>query len=245
VYTLAEGPRYGTSLILRVRQSGGEQTMAYTTTCERPNKAPVVAAALANQVLTVNVPASIAIPAGTFTDPDGTIASVTLTGLPVGLSYDPAKRLIQGTPTLIGTSPAVAKATDNGGASVSDTFLITVRVAPRFAVTTTLLDAQGKVLKDLIDADLLDSKKMPVLANLSCQPKVTTGSVLMELTGKARRTVYANAAPYLLYPSGQGFKPEVGSYQFKVSVFSGPNGTGTLLGTSTVRFDVVLANEEG
>ncbi|MEZ0543081.1 putative Ig domain-containing protein [Fibrella arboris] len=245
VYTLAEGPRYGTALVLRVRQSGVEQTLTYTTTCVRPNKPPVVTNRLADQVLTVNQPASFTVPANAFTDPDGTITSLTLTGLPVGLSYDPTKRVVQGVPTLIGTSPAIAKATDNGGASVSDTFLITVRAAPRFAVTTTLLDIQGKVLKDLVDADLLDSKKMPVLANLSCQPKVAAGSVLMELTGKAKRTVYANAAPYLLYPAGQGFKPDVGSYQFKVTVFSGPNGTGTLLGTTTVRFDIIIANEGG
>ncbi|MBO0950180.1 putative Ig domain-containing protein [Fibrella forsythiae] len=245
VYTLAEGPRYGTALVLRVRQSGTEQMLTYTTPCVRPNKPPVVAIPVVDQVLIVNTPASFTVPAGTFTDPDGTIASVTLTGLPVGLSYDPVKRVVQGIPTLIGTSPAVAKATDNAGASVSDTFLITVRAAPRFAVTTTLLDVQGKVLKDLVDGDLLDSKKMPVLVNLSCQPKVTTGSVLMELTGKAKRTVYTNAAPYLLYPTGQGFKPDIGSYQLKVSVFSGANGTGALLGTATVRFDITLTNEGG
>jgi len=245
VYTLAEGPRYGTSLTLRVRQSGLEQTLTYTTPCLRPNKAPVVAKPLADQVLTVNVPASITLPVGMFTDADGTISSISLSGLPVGLSYNPTKQAIEGTPTLIGSSPAIVTATDNAGASVSDTFLITVRTVPRFAVTTILLDAQGKVLKELIDGDLLDSKKMPVLANLSCQPKVTAGSVLMELTGKAKRTVYANNAPYLLYPSGQGFKPDVGSYQLKITVFSGANGTGTLIGTTTIRFDVVVPNEGG
>ena len=244
-YTLADGLRYGTPLTLRIRQSGTEQTITFNTTCVRPNKPPVVTTPIANQVLIVNQPASVTLAPNTFTDPDGTITSVTLTGLPVGLSYNPTKRTIQGTPTLIGTSPAIAKATDNDGASVSDTFLITVRAPPRFAVTTTLLDVQGKILKELVDADLLDSKKMPILANLSCQPKVAAGGLLMELTGKAKRTVYANAAPYLLYPAGQGFKPDVGSYQMKVSVFSGANGTGSLLGTTIVRFDVVIANEGG
>jgi hypothetical protein len=60
-----------------------------------------------------------------------------------------------------------------------------------------------------------------------------------------RRTTYANAAPYQLYPTGQGFKPVAGSYQLKMSAYSGANGTGTLLGTVTVRFDVVNANEPG
>ena len=245
IYTLADGPRHGTVIVLRVRQSGTEQTLTYTTPCIRPAKPLVVTKPMTDLVLIVNQPASVTLPASLFTDPDGGPISVALTGLPVGLSYEPSQRIIQGTPTLIGTSPAIARASANGRISVSDTFLITIRTAPRFAVTTTLLDLQGRLLKDLVDGDLLDIKRMPVLVNLSCQPKMTAGSVLMELTGKARRTVYANAAPYLLYPSGQGFKPEIGSYQLKMSVFSGANGTGTLLGVTTIRFDIVVPNEGG
>ena len=245
VYTLADGPRYGMVIVLRVRQSGTEQTLTYTTPCTSPVRPLVVSKPMVDQVLIVSQPASVTLPANLFTDPEGGPISIVLTGLPVGLSYEPSQRIIQGTPTLIGTSPAVARASANGRISVSDTFLITVRTAPRFAVTATLLDLQGKLLKDLVDGDLLDIKRMPVLANLSCQPKMTAGSVMMKLTGKAKRTVYANAAPYLLYPSGQGFKPEIGSYQLKVSVFSGANGTGMLLGVTTIRFDIVVPNEGG
>ncbi len=244
--TLADGVRYGTVLTLRIRQSGREQTLPYTTPCTRQNLPPVVAVRLPDQVLLVNQPASVTLPATMFADPDGNITSVTLTGLPVGLNYDPLRRAILGTPTLIGTTPVIARAFDNGGASVSDTFLITVRAVPRFSVSATMLNAQGGgIVRELADGDLLDSRKMPRMANISCQPKVAAGSVQMELTGKARRTVFANAAPYLLYPSGQGFRTETGAYQLKISVFSGANGTGTLIGTSIIKFDIVIPNEGG
>jgi hypothetical protein len=197
-------------------------------------------------VLTVNVPASVAIPANTFSDPDGTIASVALTGLPVGLTYDTQKRAVVGTPTLIGTTSVIIRATDNAGASVSDTFQITVRSAPRFTASVALLDGQLKTVRAINDGDLIDLQKIPAdLVNLSCTPRTSAGSVVMELSGKTRRTTYANAAPYLLYPSGQGFKPVLGSYQLKISSYSGVNGTGVVLGTVTVRFDVVNTNEPG
>ncbi|CCG98628.1 hypothetical protein FAES_0617 [Fibrella aestuarina BUZ 2] len=244
-YTLAAALRYNTTLTIRARQGASEVSVTYQTSCPRTNQPPVVANHIANQVLTVNQVASIAIPATTFTDPDGQIASVTITGLPVGLTYDPAKRTITGIPTLIGSSAAIAKAVDNAGASVSDTFTITVRSAPRFTATVSMLDAQNKLVQTINEGDLIDIQKIPTLVNLSCIPKTLSGSVLMELTGKAKRTTYANAGPYQLFPTQQGFKPELGTYQLKIAAYSGVNGTGTLLGTTTIRFDIVTASEPG
>ncbi|MEZ0608661.1 putative Ig domain-containing protein [Fibrella sp. WM1] len=244
-YTLAAALRYNTTLTIRARQGASEVSITYQTSCPRTNQPPIVANHIANQVLTVNQAASIAIPASTFTDPDGQIASVTITGLPVGLTYDPVKRAITGIPTLIGSSAAIARAIDNAGASVTDTFTITVRSAPRFTATVSMLDAQNKLVQTINEGDLIDIQKIPTLVNLSCTPKTLSGSVLMELTGKAKRTTYANAGPYQLFPTQQGFKPELGTYQLKVSAYSGVNGTGTLLGTTIIRFDIVTASEPG
>lgn len=245
-YTLAAPLRYDTKLTIRARQSNGDDVaITFETSCPRTNLPPVVANHIANQVLTVNQPASIAIPANTFTDPDGVIASISMTGLPVGLSYDAAKRTVSGTPTLIGSSAVIVKATDNAGASVSDTFQITVRSAPRFTATVALIDVEAKSVRAVNEGDLIDIQKLPATVNLSCVPKTTSGSVLMELSGPTRRSVYANTGPYQLFPTGQGFKPAVGSYQLKISVYAGANGTGTVQGTTTIRFDIVTTNEPG
>ena len=237
--------RYGGVLQVRARQSGTELTLNYTNTCVRPNHAPIIAIPIADQVITVSQATTIAIPASTFTDPDGDALTISVTGAPVGLTYDPARRQLRGTPVLIGSSRVIVKATDPRAAAVSDTFRITVRAAPRFGATASLLDDKGVLIKELIDGDLLDSRKLPALVNLACVPKSTSGSVLMELTGKVRRTIYANTAPYRLYPTGQGLKPDIGSYQLSISVFTGPNGTGNLLGSTVVHFDVVQVNEPG
>ena len=237
--------KYGGVLQVRARQSGTELTLYYTNTCTRPNRAPVVANPIADQVITVSQATTVAIPASTFTDPDGDPLAISVSGAPVGMTYDAAKRLLRGTPVLIGSSRVIAKATDPSAAAVSDTFRITVRAAPRFSATAALLDDKGGLIKNLVDGDLLDSRKLPALVNLSCLPKSTSGSVLMELTGKVRRTVYANTAPYKLYPAGQGLKPEIGSYQLAISVFTGLNGTGNLLGSTVIHFDIVQMNEPG
>ncbi|MBO0938233.1 putative Ig domain-containing protein [Fibrella sp. HMF5335] len=237
--------RYGGVLQVRARQSGTELTLNYTNTCVRPNRAPIVANPIVDQAITVSQATTVAIPASTFSDPDGDALTVSVTGAPVGLTYDPVRRLLRGTPALIGSSRVIAKATDPSAAAVSDTFRITVRAAPRFSATASLLDDKGTLIKELVDGALLDIRKLPSLINLSCVPKSTSGSVLMELTGKARRTVYANSAPYKLYPTGQGLKPDIGSYQLAISVYTGPNGTGNLLGSTVIHFDIVQVNEPG
>ncbi|MBO0933968.1 putative Ig domain-containing protein [Fibrella aquatilis] len=237
--------KYGGVLQVKARQSGTEIALNYTNICTRPNRAPIVASPIADQVITVSQSSTVAIPASTFTDPDGDALTIAVSGAPVGMTYDATRRLIRGTPVLIGSSRVVVKATDPSAAAVSDTFRITVRAAPRFSATASLLDDKGVLIKELIDGDLLDSRKLPALVNLACSPKSTSGSVLMELTGKVRRTVYANTAPYKLYPAGQGLKPEVGSYQLAISVFTGLNGTGNLLGSTVIHFDIVQMNEPG
>lgn len=244
-FVLPVDRRYGGVLQVRARQSGTELTLNYTNTCARPNRAPIIAVPIADQVITVSQATTVAIPASTFTDPDGDALTISVTGAPVGLTYDPVRRLLRGTSALIGSSRVIAKATDPSAAAVSDTFRITVRAAPRFGATASLLDDKGVLIKGLVDGDLLDSRKLPALVNLACVPKSTSGSVLMELTGKTRRTVYANTAPYKLYPTGQGLKPDIGSYQLSISVFTGPNGTGNLLGSTVFHFDIVQVNEPG
>ena len=74
----------------------------------------------------------VVIPDALFEDPDtsDTVASlaVTVTGLPPGVSYDGATRTISGTPaeTTYGDHPITVTATDDGGATDTEMFTLTV-----------------------------------------------------------------------------------------------------------------------
>ena len=93
------------------------------------NQPPTVAAPIAEQTGVIGTAYSLVLPIGTFVDADGSIAGVAVAGLPAGLTYSAATRTISGTPTTAGTSTITATATDNAGASVTDSFNLTVAAA--------------------------------------------------------------------------------------------------------------------
>jgi hypothetical protein len=94
------------------------------------NKPPVVTKPVGSLTAVQGSYSSFTISTGNFSDPDGTITNYGISGLPTGLNFnqDGGSLLIAGTPTTVGTSRVILKATDNGGASVSDTFSLIVKV---------------------------------------------------------------------------------------------------------------------
>ncbi len=106
-----------------------EPHLAFTS---ENNQSPIVSSAMIDYNLTVGSQATISLPTNQFSDPDGSIVSISVTGLPAGLSYNSSTKLITGSPTTAGTSTVIVTATDNGGLTVSDVFLITVASAQGF-----------------------------------------------------------------------------------------------------------------
>ncbi|CCH02013.1 Ig family protein [Fibrella aestuarina BUZ 2] len=90
------------------------------------NQAPTVASPASDVSAYLGIAFSTTLPTNQFVDPDGSIASVTLSALPPGLSYSPSSRTITGTPTQVGTYIVTATGTDNQNASITDQFVITV-----------------------------------------------------------------------------------------------------------------------
>jgi len=125
-----------------------------------PALAPVLAAQTAAQTVTANEALSIALPAKTFTDPQGEALTLTATlasgaALPGWLSFNAATGVLSGTaPTA--TTPVSVKitATDTSKLSVSETLTINVHAAaPVLASPTPTQDwAPGQAVNFAIPA---------------------------------------------------------------------------------------------
>ncbi len=121
---------FGTdSFTYTVKDNNGliSNTATVTVTVTAVNDAPTVANAIADQTATEDVPFSFVLPANTFNDVDNPVLTITVSGLPAWLSYNPATRTFSGTPTEGAAGGTVTvTATDAGGLSVSDSFDVTV-----------------------------------------------------------------------------------------------------------------------
>lgn len=108
------------------------------------NQAPALATPLLDQNATENTPFSYVVPATSFTDPDNDSLSYTVTladgsALPGWLSFNATNLTFTGTPTSTasGNYNVMVKAMDPAGASVSDSFALTVADAPANTITGT------------------------------------------------------------------------------------------------------------
>lgn len=88
---------------------------------------------IASLVAQENVPFSGTLVA--FTDPEGSLLTYALAGLPAGLSLNANSRIISGTPTEVGTFILTYSATDGPGSTNSVSFSLTVYPAATTGVT--------------------------------------------------------------------------------------------------------------
>ena len=110
---------------VRVTDNGdgaAETTFAFTVSAD--NLPPIVNGTIPDQTVPINQPFSYTISQSVFTDPDGTIASVSILGLPEGMTN--SGRTMSGTPTKAGKYQLVAVAKDNLGATAQLSFSLTV-----------------------------------------------------------------------------------------------------------------------
>ena len=106
----------------------------FAVTVANSNDAPVVSIALADQSANQDTAFSFTVPVSTFSDPDaGDVLaySATLadgTALPTWLNFNAATRTFSGTPgnADLGSLSITVTATDTGGLTVSDNFVVTI-----------------------------------------------------------------------------------------------------------------------
>jgi hypothetical protein len=136
--TFSGTPPYDASgtLIIRVTATdliGATASDDFTLTIANTNRAPALAAALADRIAAEGMAVSFTIPAGSFTDPDGDALTLSATlangaALPSWLTFNPATLTFSGTAPLdaLGSMPIRVTATDGGGATASDEFSLAV-----------------------------------------------------------------------------------------------------------------------
>ncbi|OIN56671.1 hypothetical protein BLX24_23890 [Arsenicibacter rosenii] len=112
-------------------QSGNFYTYTWDwkATCQTTNAPPVRNNA-------VSLPATLTavtgnaftytIPAGVFTDPEGQAMTYAMSGLPAGLSFNPATQQISGTSSVTGSFTLTYQATDNANASASTQMVLVI-----------------------------------------------------------------------------------------------------------------------
>ena len=128
--------------------AGAAATDTFRITVANVNDAPVVSAAIPDLIATKDQAFSYVVPAATFTDVDPgatlTYAATLGTGaaLPAWLTFNATTRTFSGTPLAadVGAVDVNVRATDNAGASVTDTFRMTVAVATAPVVSAPIPD---------------------------------------------------------------------------------------------------------
>ena len=110
---------------VRVTDNGNaaaETTFKFTVSAD--NLPPVANASIPDQTTQINKPFSYTMLGNLFSDPDGTVVSLDVLGLPEGVVYGTGK--LSGTPTKAGKYPLTVVAKDNVGATTQLIFNLTV-----------------------------------------------------------------------------------------------------------------------
>ena len=127
------GPVGSWTITVVVTDSYGA-SISRTVTVTTPNAVPYVAAPIPAQTSGRNMAWSYTLPAGTFADANGDSLTYSATGLPSGITFDPATRVFSGSPSAaLGNYTVTVTASDGRGGSVTNTFTLSVvNYAPNY-----------------------------------------------------------------------------------------------------------------
>lgn len=197
-----------------------------------PNKPPVLTETIPDFIAIIGQTFKIDVK-GFFSDPDGTIASISyLSGIPDGMKADGS--VLSGDPQVAGNYQVKVIATDSKGATVETQFKITVE---NTKLVVELFKAKGDRLQELKNGNIIPTIKLPASVNIFVSGNSNITSVSFEMTGVVTQKFTDEKAPFALFDDEGGFAPKIGTYNLKVQAYR----NGTLVLNQTIRFDFIRA----
>lgn len=191
-----------TPITLYIQQNGVEVSVPFDLTAYCGNQPPVLQSSLPTLTATAGMAFRYALPANTFTDPEGGPVALTANSLPNGLTIDAATGAISGTLTVgsTGTATVTITATDNGGASTTAT--LTMIISPTLNDCSAVPPGgAGAEIFSVQDGDWAN----PATWSCGCVPAVCNPvqinhlvSVYGNYTATAHRLIYSRDGRLLL-----------------------------------------------
>jgi hypothetical protein len=206
------------------------------------NHPPTVANPIPNQTATVGQLVNYSIPVNTFTDSDGDLLTLTVAGLPNGLTFDSNTATIHGTPSTSGVASVTVTATDSGKLSVSSVFVLTINPSSSsFVITgiTTVACATVSVSERIVTFT-------PQYSGLSGQP--VSVSVVNEMSpttslGPYTLRLYTDNPAITLKATQTSAATEASFVYNWLTECNASTATFAIAGVTTVRCETITTGE--
>ncbi|AEI51533.1 putative Ig domain-containing protein [Runella slithyformis] len=203
----------------------------------RANQVPVLQQAIPAAKGVYKQPFTYTISDQTFSDPDGFISRLEVTGLPRWAQF--GRKEIRGLADTVGVYIVTVRAFDDEDAVVQTTFTITVS----YPVVSFDLVQAGKpgerfLIKRLQNGEALEASGLPPLLNIYASCDAVFDEFELQLTGTYAQKAQPESSPFALFKGDGGFPTVVGSYQLKGNAYFQKE----LISSITYRFQLIATD---